>query len=301
MDINIRQFLRYIELERRYSAHTVSSYMTDLEQFSTFLTEIHDGRDVSWKLTNKKHIRLFLMDLQEKSIGRRSIAHKVAVIKSFFKFLEKTGYISTNIAASIHMPRFDKKLPAYLSEAEMLQVLNAPSGSSFVSVRDRAILELFYSSGLRLNELLQLKLEHLILREDAIHVFGKGKKERYLPINKHAKQRLLDYLNMRPSNVLPGIEQIFILESGKKMYPVAVQRLVNKYVNMVVQIPNASPHMLRHSYATHLLNNGAGIRVVKDLLGHENLSTTQVYTHISVDHLKQAYKQAHKRVTQNKP
>ncbi len=301
MDIRIRQFLRYIELERRYSKHTVSSYMTDLDQFSHFLADLHDGRDVSWKHIDKKHIRYFLMDLQEKNIGRRSIARKVAVIKSFFKYLEKTGFISDNIAASIHMPRFDKKLPAYLTESEVLQVLNMPAGSSFKAVRDRAVLELFYSSGLRLSELINLRLENLILRENAIRVIGKGKKERYLPINKHARQRLLDYLDLRPSHVLPGVENVFILESGKKMYPMAVQRLVKKYVNMVVQIPDASPHMLRHSYATHLLNNGAGIRVVKDLLGHENLSTTQVYTHLSVDHLKQVYKQAHQRAIQNKP
>lgn len=295
MDIKIRQFLRYIELERRYSPQTVSSYMTDLRQLSDFLTELDDGRDISWKFIEKKHIRYFLMDLQEKNISKRSIAHKVAVIKSFFKFLEKTGVLSGNIAETIHMPRFEKKLPGYLTETEMLKVLNAPAGASFIAVRDRAILELFYSSGLRLSELINLKLQNLVLRENALRVFGKGKKERYMPINKHARQRILNYLDMRPSVVKKGVEEVFVLASGKKMYAMAVQRLVKKYVNSVVQIPNASPHILRHSYATHLLNNGAGIRVIKDLLGHENLSTTQVYTHLSVEHLKLVYKQAHKR------
>ena len=191
------------------------------------------------------------------------------------------------------MPRFDNKLPEYLTKEEIEKIVNLPDVSNFEGLRDKAILELFYSCGFRLSELLTLKMEDLMLREDAVRVIGKGRKERILPIGTHAKNSLLNYLNGRKQIVQPGVQEIFVLKSGKAMYPMSVQRLIKKYINMVVNISTASPHMLRHSYATHLLNSGANIRVVKDLLGHENLSTTQVYTHLSIDHLKNVYKKAH--------
>lgn len=293
MDLTISKFLRYIALEKRYSPKTIESYSTDLNQFAQYLTDISDGQDIYWQNIDKRYVRHFLMELQERGLNKRSIARKVATFKSFFKYLEKTDVVRKSITSSIKMPRFDNKLPEYLTKDEILKIVNLPDLSTFEGLRDKAILELFYACGMRLSELINLKMENLMLREDAIRVKGKGKKERILPVGRPAKNALLNYLDERKNIAGPDIQEIFLLKSGKSMYPMAVQRLIKKYINMVVNTTTASPHMLRHSYATHLLDSGANIRVVKDLLGHENLSTTQVYTHLSIEHLKNVYKKAH--------
>jgi tyrosine recombinase XerC len=293
MDITVRKFLRYLDLEKRYSPQTIKSYSTDLSQFSDFLEDLNDGYDITWKKIDKKSVRYFLIDLQEREIGRRSIARKVATLKSFFQYLEKQEIVKSSIASSIKMPKFDQKLPEFLSAEEVKEILVIPDKKSFEGIRDAAILELFYSCGLRLSELINLRLEDLMLREDAIRVIGKGKKERIVPIGKSAKNAVLYYLSSRNKIARPAVHELFILKSGKKMYAMAVQRLVKKYINQVVNVHAASPHILRHSYATHLLDRGANIRVVKDLLGHQNLSTTQVYTHLSIEHLQRVYKKAH--------
>ena len=293
MDLTISKFLRYIALEKRYSPNTIESYSTDLTQFEKYLKELSDGHDIFWQKLDKRYVRHFLMELQEQGLNKRSIARKVATLKSFFRFLEKQEIVEQSIASAIKMPKFDNKLPEFLTKIEIEKIVNLPDLSTFEGIRDKAILELFYSCGLRLSELITLKTENLMLREDAVRVIGKGRKERILPVGKHARNALLRYLDYRKKLARPGVQEIFILESGKAMYPMSVQRLIKKYINMVVSISSASPHILRHSYATHLLDSGANIRVVKDLLGHENLSTTQVYTHLSIDHLKNVYKSAH--------
>lgn len=293
MDITISKFLRYIALEKRYSSNTVESYSTDLSQFSKYIDELSDGYDINWKKIDKKYVRHFLMELQGRNLNRRSIARKVATLKSFFKFLEKQEIVEHSIASSVKMPKFENRLPEYLSKNEIDKIIHLPKLNSFEGIRDKAILELFYSCGLRLSELLNLKLENLMFREDAIRVIGKGKKERILPIGKYSKNAILNYLDERRKIAEHGVQELFVLKSGKMMYPMSVQRLIKSYINQVVSLSSASPHMLRHSYATHLLDNGANIRVVKDLLGHENLSTTQVYTHLSIEHLKNVYKKTH--------
>ncbi len=293
MDIAVRNFLRYLALEKRYSPQTAKSYSTDLTQFCDFLEDLTDGYDIAWKNIDKQNVRHFLIELQGRGLDKRSIARKVATLKSFFQYLEKQEIINNNIASSVKMPRFDQKLPEFLSHEEVKDILNLPDQKSFEGVRDSSILELFYSCGLRLSELLNLRLEDLMLRENSIRVLGKGKKERIIPIGLPAKKAILNYASYRQKVARPGIQELFVLKSGKKMYPMAIQRLVRKYINGVVNIQAASPHILRHSYATHLLDKGANIRVVKDLLGHQNLSTTQVYTHLSIDHLQKVYKKAH--------
>jgi tyrosine recombinase XerC len=293
MDISVSKFLRYIALEKRYSPKTVESYSTDLSQFTDYLKELSDGYDIAWNKLEKKYIRHFLMELQNRGINKRSIARKVATLKSFFKFLEKQAVVEKSIASTIKMPRHDNKLPEYLTKDEIDKILSLPKLTQFDGIRDKAILELFYACGIRLNELINLKLEDLFLRENAVRIFGKGKKERILPVGKYSRKAILNYLDIRKKAATSGVQELFVLKSGKKMYPMSIQRLIKKYITSVVNISSASPHMLRHSYATHLLDNGASIRVVKDLLGHENLSTTQVYTHLSIEHLKNVYKNAH--------
>lgn len=297
MDKNIREFLRYISLERRYSAHTVESYSTDLTQFESFLHSYFNTNTVFWKRVEKKIIRHFLISLQEQGIGRRSTARKLAAIKSFFKYLQREEIIVQNPALSIKMPKFEVRLPQFISEQEMDRILQLPEVRTFEGLRDLLILELLYGTGMRLSELIQLKESDILKEEKLVRILGKGNKERVVPVGNEAIKVLQQYLEHRPQYASKTVEHLLVLKSGKKMYPVAVQRILKKYLGEISQMQKTSPHVLRHTYATHLLNAGAGIRVVKDLLGHENLSTTQVYTHLSIDHLKNIYNRAHPGAT----
>ncbi|NOX87402.1 MAG: tyrosine recombinase XerC [Calditrichaeota bacterium] len=297
MNKNIRAFLKYLYLERRYSANTIKSYGTDLRQFEEFLQTHFGSENVFWDLVDKKIIRYFLVRLQEQQISRRSVARKLATLKSFFRYLLRQGEIKSNPASTLKMPRFEKKLPEYLSLKELENLLEQPDYKSFEGLRDLAIMELFYGTGLRLTELINLKLGQVDFKEKLIRVIGKGNKERIVPFGGSAQLILEKYLLIRAQYAAKSVDNIFVLKSGNKMYPMAVQRIVKKYLSKVSEIQKKSPHVLRHTYATHLLNAGADIRVVKDLLGHENLSTTQVYTHLSIEHLKNIYNQAHPRAS----
>ncbi len=298
MDQSIRRFLAYLKLEKRYSPHTLTSYQNDLRQFEDFLKDYFQSDKVFWRLIDKKVLRLFLVHLQELNLSRRTAARKLAAVKSLFKYLASTGLMETNPASAIKMPRFDKKLPEYLTIDEVEKILSLPKVKTFKGLRDLAILELFYGTGLRLSELIGLKVSDVHFDEDIIRVMGKGQKERIVPLGKIAKSILKKYLQIRPHYAENNVDNVFVLKSGKAMYAMAVQRIIRNYMNQVSSVKQKSPHTLRHSYATHLLNSGAGIRVVKDLLGHASLSTTQIYTHISIDHLKKIYKQAHPGATE---
>lgn len=297
MNKQIIEFLKYLKLEKRYSEHTLESYQNDLKQLESFLIEYFNADKIFWKMVDKKIIRYFMIYLQENKISRRSIARKLAALKSFFKFLVRDEIIEQNPTLTIKMPKFDKKLPEYLSVEEIEDLLRLPEHNTFEGIRDLALLELFYGTGIRLNELINIRLSDLLIEENLIRIFGKGKKERVIPLGSFAKKILLHYLQIRPQYAEKTVDNIFVLKSGKRMYPMAVQRIVQKYLSQVSNIEHKNPHALRHTYATHLLNAGASIRVVKDLLGHESLSTTQVYTHMSIDHLKHVYKQAHPGVS----
>ncbi len=297
MEKEVKEFLKYLYLERRYSKNTIHSYETDLRQFVEFLEDHFGKARIFWKVIDKKILRYFLIRLQEQNISRRSIARKLATLKSFFRFLLKKDVIEKNPAATVKMPHFEKKLPEYLTTEEMQSLLRLPNYKTFEGLRDLAILELFYGTGMRLSELINLKIQQVDLNERLIRVTGKGNKERIIPFGGSAQIILERYLTIRPQYAEKTVDNVFVLKTGKKMYPMAVQRIVKKYLSQVSQIQKQSPHILRHTYATHLLNAGADIRVVKDLLGHENLSTTQVYTHLSIEHLKDIYNQAHPRAS----
>lgn len=293
MDKNTLDFIKYIKLEKRYSEHTVESYQNDLRQFEAFLIDYYGSDKIFWHLIDKKIIRYFMISLQEQEISRRSIARKLATLKSYFKFLVREEVIQQNPTLTIKMPKFDKKLPEYLSIEEMGDLLKLPEINTFEGLRNLAILELFYGTGIRLSELINVKTFDLLMSENLIRILGKGQKQRVIPLGSIAKRILENYLPIRSQYAENSIDNVFVLKSGKKMYPMAIQRIVKNYLKQVSNIEHKNPHILRHSYATHLLNAGAGIRVVKDLLGHESLSTTQVYTHLSIDHLKSVYNQAH--------
>ncbi len=293
MNKKIIEFIKYIKLEKHYSGHTIVSYQNDLTQFESFLFNHLKSDRIFWHLVNKKTIRYFMIHLQENGITRRSIARKLATLKAFFKYLVREEIVSQNPTITIKTPKFDKKLPEYLTMEEIDDLLNLPEHNTFDSIRDLALLELFYGTGIRLSELINIKLSDILIKENLIRVLGKGQKERVVPLGSMAKKILQMYLQIRPQYAEKSVENVFVLKNGKKMYPMAVQRIVQKYLSQISNIEHKNPHALRHTYATHLLNAGASIRVVKDLLGHESLSTTQVYTHMSIDHLKNIYNQAH--------
>lgn len=293
MNTNIIEFIKYIKLEKRYSGHTIESYQNDLLQFESFILSYFNTDKIFWHLVDKKVIRFFMIDLQENKISRRSVARKLAALKSFFKYLVREEVIVKNPTITIKTPKFNKKLPEYLTIEEVENLLHLPAHNTFEGIRDLALLELFYGTGIRLSELINIKLSDILLSENLIRVIGKGQKERIVPLGSMAKKILKTYFQIRPQYADNLVDNVFVLKSGKRMYPMAVQRIVQKYLSQISSIEHRNPHALRHTYATHLLNAGASIRVVKDLLGHESLSTTQVYTHMSIDHLKSIYKQAH--------
>lgn len=297
MQTDFREYLKYIKYQRNYSEKTVIAYQNDLLQFESFLLEIFNQNKIVWSHVTKNIIRQFLAVLNNSGLQRRSIARKIAALKSFFRFLNKNAVIDANPMQTIKTPKFDKKLPEFVPIQYMDDLMDLPPNDNFEGIRDRAILELFYSTGIRLSELLNMRFSNLMLEENLIRVLGKGNKERVIPIGTQAVQRLQNYIRVRSSYSQPENDWLFILKTGKKMYPMAIQRIISKYLQKIAEIKKKSPHVLRHTFATHMMNQGADIRAVKDLLGHVNLSTTQIYTHISIDHLKSIYSRAHPGAT----
>ena len=289
----LREFIRYISLERRYSKNTIEAYQNDLQQFEAFLKDFFRTTEISWKLIDKRIIRGYLGWLGSQNLRRISIARKLAAIKSFFKFLTRNQYLEINPTITTRTPKIDKRLPEFLSIENMEELMEMPDIRKFEGLRDRSILELFYASGIRRAELIDLKLNDLMFDQELIRVKGKGEKERVVPIGGYAREMMEKYLDMRNKYAKLEVDNVYILKSGNKMYPMQIHRIISKYLHKISEIKKKSPHVLRHTFATHLMNKGADIRVVKDLLGHANLSTTQIYTHISIDRLKSIYNQAH--------
>jgi integrase/recombinase XerC len=293
MDKKLKQFLAYLEHEKNASPHTIDSYKRDLTQLAQYLTK------KQIRLVNTDHIVLrgYLATLYEKQWKKSTIARKLASIRSFFQYSLKQRWIEDNPAKLLSTPKLDKHIPSFLSEEEMQKFLDLPISKKPLDLRDRAMLEFLYATGLRVGELVGSNIEDINFPERLIRVRGKGKKERILPFGKTAEESLQSYLRIRSSIHKGEIDEraVFLNVRGGRITSRSVQRIVDSHFRQTALRRKISPHSLRHSFASHLLSRGADLRVIQELLGHESLATTQKYTHLDLKHLLDTYKKSHPR------
>jgi integrase/recombinase XerC len=294
----IPAFLKFLRVERGYSDFTVQSYHRDLSQFHTFLRET--GTELPLSSVDRKIVRKFVESLHNTGAGNTTLRRKISCLRSFFKYLMREGAVSQNPAREIRLPQFHRKLPYYFTVKDLEECLNRLEGRNLgLARRDLAILEFFYLTGIRLRELVQLNIGSVDYTKKTIRVFGKGKKERLVPIGRRGVALLKEYLAVRGELTVKGArldsEALFINRNGNRISPRQVERITAKYLGPFSGEKSVGPHRLRHSFATHLLDEGADLRAVKDMLGHSSLSTTQIYSHVSIERLKEAYRRAHPR------
>jgi len=320
---NIQEFLSYLEFEKRFSEHTAKCYGADLRQFGEFIvgrsedthttaevispagpatavvTQPKTGLDQLLLSVEVNTVRAYLAFLNEKQYSKSTIARKLATLRSFYKFLVKRERLGSNPVIAVRTPKQDKKLPRFLEYEEVKRLLETPPIDTWLGARDRAILETLYSTGVRVSELVALNMEDIDFLGEVIRVRGKGKKERISPIGSSALQVIQHYMEFRnkraQSNVNFDSKVLFVNKHGRRLSTRSVRRKMDKYLKMAGLDPLISPHTLRHSFATHMLNNGADLRSVQELLGHQSLSTTQIYTHLTTGKLKEVYQGAHPR------
>ncbi|MEP6682124.1 MAG: site-specific tyrosine recombinase/integron integrase [Parafilimonas sp.] len=282
-------FLNYLRFQKRYSRHTIISYENDLEQFLVFLEDNFDAP--SFPNINSSIVRSWLASLKEKNLTSKSINRKISTLKSFFKFLMKEGLVETTPMSIISSPKIGKRLPVYVEEKDMQTLFEyIEFTNDWQGQTEKLILQLFYYTGMRVSELIGLKESQFDIANSQIKVLGKGNKERIIPVNKEMLDALTGYINNKPEN---SANNIFVNEKGKTLYAKQVYNFVKKNLALVTTVKKKSPHILRHSFATHLANNGADLNAVKELLGHSSLAATQIYTHNSIEKLKEVFKKAH--------
>ena len=282
------RFINFLDIEKNYSPHTVINYKIDLREFATFLNQAgqKDIKEIDYFV-----LRKFLATLSEKNLNKRSVSRKISTLKSFFKFMIREGEIKNNPAASLIYPRLEKNLPGFMTESEVLNIINLPKHEGIFALRDKAILEVLYSTGARVSELVSLKINDIDLISGIAKVMGKGRKERLLPLGEPAIVALKTYLDLRSDNC----QSLFTNKRAKGLTDRGVRSIIERYIKQSASSLKVSPHTFRHSFATHLLNRGADLRSVQELLGHSSISTTQIYTHLTIDGLKKVYEKAHPR------
>ena len=285
MTTPVQKFLTYLEIEKNYSAHTLVNYHIDLKEFFKFLDS------TALEQVDYTVLRRYLAQIRQRHLKPRTIARKLSCLRSFVKFCQREELVKQNPAALLLTPKLDKPLPHFLTEEETFKLMDSPKDDKIATLRDRAIFETLYSAGIRVSELVGLNTDQVDLISNLVRVQGKGKKERLVPVGDKAVDAIKQYLDTRivKSNAL------FLNKNGGRLTDRSVRNIINKYIKLTSVQQHVSPHMLRHSFATHLLNRGADLRSVQELLGHVNLSTTQIYTHLTTEKLKNVYDKAHPR------
>lgn len=306
--IAIRHFLEYLEIERKYSVKTITAYQHDLEGseggdptrrapgFHQHLVRVLGTGTPLLNDVTQREVRGYIAELHRRGMARRSIARKLAAVKSFMKFAMAREMVDTNPARLVQTPKVERRLPTVLNAAEAGELMELPDKKTAVGWRDAAILELLYSTGIRRAELCGLAAADIDLHSRTLKVLGKGGKQRIVPFGEHALEALREYSRRRIELVdRAGVPELFLSKRGKPLTGDDIYRIVRRYMSRVTEQKKRSPHVLRHSFATHMLDGGAGLREVGELLGHAKLSSTQVYTHVTIERLKEAYAKAHPR------
>lgn len=291
----IRRFKDFLVSERNYSEHTVRAYLTDLSEFNGFLRRkgvLNDGSDIS--CIDEVSIRAYVGWLYGKKSSKKSTSRKLASIRTFFEFLMREGVIRKNSAKLVPTPKGEKRLPAFLTVDEMFRLIETAETKGVLGLRDKAILELLYSSGIRVSELVGINLSNIDLTSSLVKVLGKGNKERIVPLGSKAQEAIRQFIEKRYELHSKG-DSLFVNSRGGRLTTRSVGRIVKKY-SIISGIPkNVSPHVLRHTFATHLLGSGADLRAIQEMLGHSSLSTTQRYTHTSIEKIMEIYDKTHPR------
>lgn len=293
--MHIESYLKYLKFEKRYSSHTIRAYSDDLQQFKSFI-QSHPELNVP-SLTEIDHrlVRRWIIHLYNNNLSSRSINRKISSLKKFYRFLIQNQILEINPLDKVILPKINKKLPEFIKQEEITNLFDQIHfPDSFEGKRDKLVLELLYGSGMRLSELIGLKEQDINLADLTIKVLGKRKKERIIPFPDYLTNSILEFIQAKNAENLNS-DILFVTLKGKKTYPKLIYRIVTKYLGQVTTNESKNPHTLRHTYATHLLNNGADLNAIKELLGHANLSATQIYTHNTFKKLNKIYKLAHPR------
>ena len=291
--MTVEQFLTYLQHEKRYSPHTVQSYRTDLIQFRDFMLQTFE---LSLNEVAYIHVRSYMVLLMEEGVTENSIGRKLSTLRSFYKYLVREQIVQSSPMALVKAPKAPKRLPVFVDDQKLDLLLDSEEffDGSFSSVRDRLVIEALFGTGMRLAELLTLKESDINFYDSNIRVLGKRNKERIVPISKPLEDQLRTYIELKTLQKFDNkTEGLFVTDKGADAYPKLIYRIVQRYLSFISTQDKKSPHVLRHSYATSLLNRGADLNAIKELLGHASLAATQVYTHNSVERLKSIYKQAH--------
>lgn len=287
------RFTQYIQFEKRYSPHTVKAYSKDLEQFAAYLQGIFEIND----LTEANHvmIRSWIVSMIEQDLSARSVNRKISTLKTYYRFMLREKLITENPMLRVTAPRPSQKLPVFVEQDKMMLLLDEIEfGEGFAALRDRLVIEMLYGTGMRLSELISLKDADIDLQHCSLKVTGKRNKQRIIPFSNKLRDLINAYITEKNRENMPGQSPfLFLTNKGQQLYPKFVYRVVNTYLNKVTTISKKSPHILRHTFATHMLNNGADLNAIKEILGHASLSATQVYTHNTIEKLKSIYNQAH--------